>query len=141
MPLSLSLLSKLARDNFECASLALFRLDISTVNLQRLWRTAVAAIEQGVRGGELRHRRNEHFDGLPVDLNLDDPPHKGRELVDGLKAPVPGEHADVMLQIAPLDTLRLDRPATRIAALALREWSPTRTAYDASLAHVSCSLC
>jgi hypothetical protein len=105
--------------------------------ISTLVRPAIAAIEQGVRGGELRHRRNEHFDRLPVDLNPDHPPHKGDELVDGLSATVPREHADVMLQLALLDGLRLDRPATRIAALSLREWSPTRTAYHASLAHNS----
>jgi hypothetical protein len=49
------------------------------------------------------------------------------------------EHADVSLQLALLDSLRLDRPATRVAASALREWSPTRTAFDARHAHNSCS--
>jgi hypothetical protein len=41
--------------------------------LDALMRPAIAAIQQDVRGGELRHRRNEHFDGLPVDLNLTTP--------------------------------------------------------------------
>src|ERR1700722_6424108 len=140
-PFSHSHGSKAAFDKFKCASLTLFWANVTTENFDRLRRPAIATIEDGVGCGELRHRRNEHFDGFPVDLNPDDPPHEGRELVDGLKAPVPGEHADVMLQVAPPDSLRLHRPATRIAALALREWSPARTAYDARLAQVSCSLC
>ena len=108
-------------------------------HLDALMWPAIAAIQQDVRGGELRHRRNEHFDGLPVDLNPDHPPHNGDELVDGLSATFPREHADVVLQLALLDGLRLDRPDTRIAALAHRKWSPTRKAYDARLAHNSCS--
>src|SRR5271156_5414524 len=88
--------SKTAFDKFKCATLTFIGVDVTAVNLHRLRRPAIATIKDGVGCGELRHRRNEHFDGLPADLNPDDPPHKGRELVDGLKAPVPREHADVM---------------------------------------------
>jgi hypothetical protein len=132
--------SKAALNNLKRALLMMLnRIAVLASHLDALMRPAIAAIQQGVRGGELRHRRNEHFDGLPVDLNPDHPPHKGDELVDGLSATVPREHAGVMLQLVLLDRLRLDRPATRVPALALREWSPTRTAYDARLAHNSCS--
>jgi hypothetical protein len=134
--------SKSALDNLERIGLDhLHRCSLLASQLDTNTRPAVTTIQQGVRGRELHHRRNENLDGLPVDLDRDHTPHQGDKIVDGLNAPVPREDADVVLQLALLDGLRLDRSATRIAAVALREWSPTWTAYDARLAHVSCFLC
>jgi hypothetical protein len=65
--------SKAAFDKFKCASLTLFWANVTTENFDHLRRPAIAAIEDGVGGGELRHRRNEHFYGLPVDLDRDHP--------------------------------------------------------------------
>jgi hypothetical protein len=133
---------KSALDNLKRIGLQhLYRSSLLNSQLDSTTRPAVTTIQQGVRGGELRHRRNENFDGLFINLDRDHTPHQGDELVDGLNATVPREDADVVLQLTLLDGLRLDRSATRIAAAALCEWSPTGTAYDARLAHVSCFLC
>jgi len=49
------------------------RIAVLAGHLDALLRPAIATIQQGVRGGELRHGRNEDFDGPPVDLNPDHP--------------------------------------------------------------------
>jgi hypothetical protein len=111
--------SKSALDNLERIGLDhLHRLLVSQLDSNT--RPAIATIQQGVRGRELHHRRNENFDGLFINLDRDHTPHQGDELVDGLNATVPREDADVVLQLPLLDGLRLDRSATRIAAVALR---------------------
>ena len=131
--------SKAALNNLKRALLMMLnRIAVLASHLDALMRPAIAAIQQGVRGGELRHRRNEHFDGLPVDLNPDHPLIRATSLS---MASAPRSRANMQASCSSLCcsmVLGLIGLPPRFPLWPSRMVA-TRTAYDAGLAHNSCS--